>query len=399
MHVLLNFAGIFVVLGLAYLLSYDRKAIDYKIVARSIAIQFVIAFILVKFPLGVWCVTKVGECISKLIGFSKIGMEFVFGSLTNVAGAAGYIFALQALGTIIFVGALVSVLNYVGILGFIIAQIGKGVKFLTGASQLEGFVCSANMFMGDVESPMTISKYLPLLTKSEMMVIMVSSLGSMSANILGGYVSLGMSAQNLIIATTLVPLTSIALGKIIMPQTEPPIQVEDLAVTKTEAVNFIDALAAGANQGIQVIIGICATMAAMISFVALGNGILSNFGLSFEQILGFVFSPFGYLLGLEEQYVALAGRLLGAKIILNEFVAFGILGKQIAAMDPRTATVLTIAVSGFANMGSMAIVLSALGNLCPSKKGLLAQIIFKATLGGFLLSVLNAMIVGIVMFI
>lgn len=399
MHILLNFLGIFVILGLAYLLSYDRKSIDYKIVARSIAIQFVIAFLLVKFPLGVWCVTKVGESVSKLIGYSKIGMQFVFGSLTDAAGAAGYIFALQALGTIIFVGAMVSVLNYIGILGYVIAKIGKGVKFLTGASQLEGFVCSANMFMGDVESPMTISKYLHLLTKSEMMVIMVSGLGSMSANIIGGYVSLGMSAKDLIIATTLVPLTSIVLGKILMPQTETPVEVEDLKAAKSEAANIIDALATGANQGIQLIIGICATMAAMISFVALGNGILSNFGFSFEQILGFVFSPFGYLLGLEEQYVTLAGKLLGAKVILNEFVAFGFLGKQITAMDPRTATVLTIAISGFANMGSMAIVLSALGSLCPDKKTLLAQIIVKATIGGFLLSILNAMIVGLVMFI
>lgn len=399
MQILLNFLGIFVVLGLAYLLSYDRKSVDFKIVARCIGIQFIIAFILIKFPLGIWCVTKVGQGIGQLIGYSKIGMEFVFGSLTNAAGAAGYIFALQALGTIIFVGSLVSVLNYLGILGYIIAKIGYCVKFLTGSSQLEGFVCSANMFMGDVESPMTISKYLHLLTKSEMMVILVSSLGSMSANILGGYVSLGMSAQDLIISTTLVPLTSIAIGKIIMPQTEPPIQIENLNVTKSEAANIIDALATGANQGIQLIIGICATIAAMISFVALGNGILSNFGLSFEQILGIVFSPFGYLLGLDEKYVTLAGNLLGTKLILNEFVAFGFLGKQIAAMDPRTATVLTIAISGFANIGSMAIVLSALGSLCPSKKGFLAHIIVKATLGGFLLSVMNAMIVGLVMFI
>lgn len=399
MQILLNFAGIFVVLGLAYLLSYDRKEIDYKIVGRSIGIQFVIAFILVKFPLGIWCVTKIGECIGKIIGYGKTGMEFVFGSLTNASGAAGYIFALQALGTIIFVGALVSVLNYLGILGYVIAKIGRGVKILTGSSQLEGFVCSANMFMGDVESPMTISKYMHLLTKSEMMVILVSSLGSMSANILGGYVSLGVSARDLIISTALVPLTSIALGKIIMPQTETPIQMETLEVEKNANANIIDALATGANQGIQLIIGICATMAAMISFVALGNGLLSNFGLSFEQILGVVFSPFGYLLGLEGQYIPLAGKLLGAKLILNEFVAYTFLGKQIAAMDPRTATVLTISVSGFANFGSMAIVLSALGNLCPSKKGFLAQIIFKATLGGFLLSILNAMIVGLVMFI
>ena len=399
MQLVLNFIGVLVVLGLAYLLSYDRKSIDYKIVGRSIAIQFVLAFILVKFPIGIWCVTKVGDGVSKIIGYSRTGMEFVFGSLTNAGGAAGYIFALQALGTIVFVGALINVLNYVGILGYIIAKIGKAVKFLTGSSQLEGFVCSANMFMGDVESPMTISQYLHLLTKSEMMVIMVSSLGSMSANILGGYVSLGMSAQNLIIATALVPVTSIALGKIIMPETEQPIQVEDLATTKSEAVNAIDALAAGAYQGIQLIIGICATLAAMISFVALGNGILSNFGLSFEQILGLIFSPFGYLLGLEEQYVTLAGKLLGTKIILNEFVAYGFLGKEIAAMDPRTATVLTIAVSGFANIGSMAIVLAAIGRLCPAKKELLAQIIFKGTLGGFLLSILNAMIVGLVMFV
>lgn len=399
MQILLNFIGIFVVLGLAYLLSYNRKAIDYKIVFRSIAIQFILALILVKFPIGVWCVTKVSEGVGKIISYSKIGMEFVFGSLTNSAGAAGYIFALQALGTIIFIGALVNVLNYIGILGYIIAKIGKVVNLLTGSSQLEGFVCSANMFMGDVESPMTISKYLHLLTKSEIMVILVSGLGSMSANILGGYVSLGMSAQDLIISTTLVPLTSIVIGKIILPQTETPVQVEDLTVVKNEAANIIDALSAGATQGIQLIIGICATMAAMISFVALGNGILSNFGLSFEQILSLAFSPFGYFLGLEEQYISLAGRLLGTKIILNEFVAFGILGKQIAAMDPRTATVLTIALSGFANIGSMAIVLSALGNLCPSKKGFLAQIIVKATLGGFLLSIMNAMIVGLVMFI
>ncbi len=225
-----------------------------------------------------------------------------------------------------------------------------------------------------------------------------SGMGSMSVSILGGYIALGIPANHLVIASAMVPFASIAISKILLPETEEPKIVENIDLSgQGKASNLIEATANGAMDGMQMVIAISASLVAIISMVALVNGVLGMVNLNLETIFGWVFFPLGYLMGLEGDYTQLAGTLLGYKLVLTEFMSFGSLGKIINTMDQRTAMMFSVACSGFANIGSMAICVSGISALCPGMKGTLSKLVFKGMLGGFALSVLNAMIVGIIM--
>lgn len=398
MNVLLNIVGIFVVLGCCYLISYNRKDIKYSLVAKALALQIVLAIILVKIPLGVWAVSKAGDFVTKVVGYSRDGLQFVFGSLVDPAAATGFIFIVQVLGTIIFVGALVGVLTYLGILGWVIAKLGRVIGKLTGCSQLEGFISTANIFLSDTESPLLMSRYLGFMTESEIMVMLVSGMGSMSMSILGGYIAMGIPANYLVIAGALVPFASIAVSKILLPELEKPQIVEEIDLSgQKKATNLIEAIANGAMDGMQMVIAISASLVAIISMVALVNGALGMVNLKLEGIFGWIFSPLGYLMGLEGDYPILAGKLLGYKLILTEFMSYDVLGKIVNTMDQRTAMMLSIGCSGFANVSSMAICVSGIAALCPQMKSTLSKLVFRGMLGGFAVSVVNAMIVGIVL--
>ena len=396
MNLLLNILGVTVVLLIIYALSYKRKALNLRLIGRSLLLQLVLAIILVKIPAGIWIVEQIGNILTKIVSYSHEGLQFVCGSLIEPTGPAGFIFIVQVLGTIIFVGSLVSVLAYLGILSWIIAKLGRLVGLLTGCSQLEGFVSTANVFLSDTESPLMMSRYLQFMTRSEIMVMLVSGMGSMSISILGGYIAMGIPARYLIIAGAMVPFASLAVSKILLPEQETPKTVEEIRY-ENKATNIIEAIANGAMDGMQMVIAIAASIIAIISMVALINGTLENFGIRLEEILSWVFSPFGYLMGLDADLPQLAGKLLGCKIILTEFISFDILGKIISTMDERTAMMLSIACSGFANVSSMAICVSGISALCPGMKPVLSELVFKGMLGGFAVSIINAMLVGIVM--
>lgn len=235
-----------------------------------------------------------------------------------------------------------------------------------------------------------------MMTDSEVMLVLVSGMGSMSVSIIAGYTALGIPMQSLLIASTLVPIGSIIISKIICPQTE---QVKELGEIKMDNKgnneNVLDALSAGAMDGMNMAMAIGASLIAIISIVALLNGILGVFGLSFEKILSYVFAPIGYLMGLEGSEVFKAGELLGSKLILNEFVAFGKLAPMLEAMNPRTGLMLAVSLAGFANVSSIGICISGISVLCPEKRQTLAKLAVRAMIGGFCVSLLSSMIVGI----
>lgn len=351
-----------------------------------------------KFSYGRWFIEQLSDLVTLVLSYGQSGLSFVFGSLALASSPSGFLFAFQVLGNIVFIAALVGALSYLGIISFVVKKLGWCVGKVVGTTQVESFVAVANMFMGQTDSPILISKYIRQMTKSELMLIMIAGMGSMSVVILGGYVALGIPMQYLLIASALVPLASVAIGKVILPETE-----ESVAVGKVKfagdgkSANLIDAIVSGAMDGMQVAFAIGAALIAIIGLVALVNGFLGNFGLTLEVILSYVFAPLGYLMGLEQQYILTAGQLLGSKLVLNEFVAFDQLGKIIGSMDERTAMMLSISLAGFANISSMGISVSAISVFCPEKRGLLAQLVFKAMLGGFGVSVLNAMIVGFIL--
>ena len=313
---------------------------------KAVIAQFLIAVILVKVPAGRYVVSKVSDAVTSVINCGQDGLSFVFGSLADSTAAAGSVFAIQVLGNIVFLSALVSLLYYIGILGFVVKWIGKAVGKLMGTSEVESFVAVANMFLGQTDSPILVSKYLGQMTDSEVMVVLVSGMGSMSVSILGGYTALGIPMEYLLIASTLVPVGSI--------------------------------------------------MVAMVALVAAVNKLLGVCGISLQQVFSYVFAPFGFFLGLDPSEILLEGNLLGSKLVLNEFVAFQQLGGMISSMDYRTGMICAISLCGFANFSSLGICVSGIAVLCPEKKSTLARLVFKAMLGGVAVSLISAMVVGLV---
>lgn len=396
MKLLLNLLGILVVLGFMFLISINRKAINFKNIAIALFAQFLLAGLLIKLPAGRAAIAAVSDGVVKVLSYGSEGISFVFGSLGDPNAPTGMIFAFQTLTNIVFISALVAVLYYVGILGFIVSKIGWVIGKVFKTSEVESFVAVANMFLGQTDSPILVAKYLKMMTDSEVMLVLVSGMGSMSVSIIAGYTALGIPMQSLLIASTLVPIGSIIISKIICPQTE---QVKELGEIKMDNKgnneNVLDALSAGAMDGMNMAMAIGASLIAIISIVALLNGILGVFGLSFEKILSYVFAPIGYLMGLEGSEVFKAGELLGSKLILNEFVAFGKLAPMLDAMNPRTGLMLAVSLAGFANVSSIGICISGISVLCPEKRQTLAKLAVRAMIGGFCVSLLSSMIVGI----
>lgn len=389
--------GIVVLFGLLYLISSHKKEIKFSIVIKGILAQFIIALLLVKFPFGRTIVSKVSDVVTQILSYGFNGLSFVFGSLADPSQPTGFIFIIGALGNIIFLSAFVAALFYLGILGTIVKVIGKVVGKILGTTQVESFVAVANMFLGQTESPILVSKYLGNMTQSEIMVVLVSGMGSMSATIIGGYTALGIPMEYLLTASALVPFGSIAISKVLLPEVEHAKVVENVSMDrKGHHENIISAVTEGAVNGIQAVIAIAASLVAFISIVSLINGILGTFGMSLERIFSYIFSPFGFFMGLDGENIFYAGELLGFKLVLNEFVAFQNLGQHIASLDYRTGLMLSIAMAGFANFSSMGICISGISILCPEKRPVLARLAFKAMIGGFAVSILSAMVVGFI---
>ncbi|MBS5988117.1 NupC/NupG family nucleoside CNT transporter [Anaerococcus hydrogenalis] len=396
MKLLLNLLGILFVLGFMFLISINRKAINFKNIAIALFAQFLLAGLLIKLPAGRAVIATVSDGVVKVLSYGAEGIAFVFGSLGDPKAPTGMIFAFQTLTNIVFISALVAVLYYVGILGFIVSKIGWVIGKVFKTSEVESFVAVANMFLGQTDSPILVAKYLKMMTDSEVMLVLVSGMGSMSVSIIAGYTALGIPMQSLLIASTLVPIGSIIISKIICPQTE---QVKELGEIKMDNKgnneNVLDALSAGAMDGMNMAMAIGASLIAIISIVALLNGILGVFDISFEKVLSYIFAPIGYLMGLEGSEVFKAGELLGSKLILNEFVAFGKLAPMLDAMNPRTGLMLAVSLAGFANVSSIGICISGISVLCPEKRPTLAKLAVRAMIGGFCVSLLSSMIVGI----
>ena len=400
MQIIISLLGIVVLLGIMYLLSSDRKNIPYKTIIKALVIQFIIAFLLIRFPIGQVIVEKISDVVTQILSYGNEGLNFVFGGLSDASMPTGFIFGIQTLGNIIFVSALVSALYYLGVIGFIVKIIGKVVGKILGTTEVESFVAVANMFLGQTESPVLVSKYLGRMTNSEIVVVLVSGMGSMSATIIGGYTALGIPMKYLLIASALVPIGSLAIAKILLPESEKDMvkSLEEVSVSieKDSNTNLLGAIADGAMSGLQTVLAIGASLIAIIGLVALVNGFLGIFNLSLEQIFSYIFAPLGFLMGVDSNEILTAGHLLGSKLVLNEFVAFQQLGSIFATLGERTQMVLSIALAGFANISSIGMCISGISALCPEKKNTLAKLAFKSMIGGFAVSILSAMIVGIV---
>lgn len=395
MTALLTIAGIVSVLGILFLLSDNKKAIPVKTVGIALGLQFLLAFFLVKFPVGQQIVAKVSEVVTKIFGYANEGLGFVFGSLADGAAPTGFIFAIQVLGVIIFLSALTSVLHYFGVIGFVIKVLGGVVGKVLGTAKAESFVATANIFLGQTEAPVVVGKYLPKMTKSELMVVLVSGMGSVAGSVLVGYNLLGIPMEYLLVACALVPMGSLLVAKILTPETEES-QIENVVIDrKGDNTSVFSALSEGINNGLNLVLGVGASLIAGISIIALINGGLGLVGTSLEQILSYIFLPFGLLMGLPFDEALVAGQMLGIKMTVNEFVAFTQLAPMAEQLSERAFMMVSIALTGFASFTSIAICTTGLAVFAPERKNDIAGLAFRGMVGGFMVSVLSAMIVGL----
>ncbi|MCM3602764.1 NupC/NupG family nucleoside CNT transporter [Robertmurraya korlensis] len=402
MNLLWGIFGIFVVLGIAFLLSNKKKAINYRTIFGGLAIQLTFAFIVLKWEAGRSALQWFTMRIQDVINYANEGLSFVFGPLAG-SDQFGFIFAFQVLTIIIFFSSLISVLYYLGIMQWFIKIIGGGLSKLLGTSQAESMSAAANIFVGQTEAPLVVRPFIEKMTQSELFAVMTGGLASVAGSVLVGYSLLGVPLEYLLAASFMAAPAGLVLAKLMMPETEESATSHELKMEKdTESVNVIDAAARGAGDGLKLALNVGAMLIAFIALIALINGILAGLGglfgfegLSLQAILGILFSPIAFAVGVPWSEAVAAGSFIGQKLVLNEFVAYSSFAPQIDQLSPKTVIVVSFALCGFANLSSMAILLGGLGGLAPSRRSDIAKLGLRAVVAGMLASLLSAAIAGI----
>jgi CNT family concentrative nucleoside transporter len=402
------FGGL-VILGIAYVASTNRRAINWTTVAWGIGLQVVFALIVLKTTAGQRLFATLGEGINRLLGFAGVGAEMVFGPLGNagvwgqamntVFGAAGarwaVIFAFQVLPTIIFIAALFAILYYFGVMQVVVRLFAILMQRIMRASGAESLNVAASIFMGQTEAPLTIRPYLPDMTESELMTVMTSGMAHISGGIMAAYILFGIEARHLLTAVIMTAPGTIMMAKMLVPETEVPktMGTVRLAVERTD-VNVIDAAGRGTSEGLQLALNVGAMLISFLALVALVNAVLGLVNLSLEQIFGWVFAPVAWAMGVPWRDAPAIGNLLGTRMALNEFIAYSKLGPMKASLDPKSFTIATFALCGFANFSSIGIQIGGIGALAPNRRHDLARLGLRAMFAGTLANFMTATIAG-----
>ncbi|MFS0863110.1 NupC/NupG family nucleoside CNT transporter [Fredinandcohnia sp. 179-A 10B2 NHS] len=400
MNVIWGLFGMLVVLGIGFLLSTNKREIKPRTILGGLAIQLIFAFVVLKWEAGRTGLKWFTERIQDVINFANEGIGFLFGSLADTE-KFGVVFAFHVLTIIIFFSSLISVLYYVGIMQWFIRIIGGGLSKLLGTSKTESMSAAANIFVGQTEAPLVIRPYIAKMTKSELFAVMTGGLASVAGSVLVGYALLGVPLEYLLAASFMAAPAGLILAKIIIPETDHSEVQEFKMENDSESANVIDAAARGASDGLSLALNVGAMLLAFIALIALINGILGGIGglfgypsLSLEAILGVVFSPIAFAVGVPWAEAITAGSFIGQKLVLNEFVAYSSFAPQIPSLSEKTVIVVSFALCGFANLSSMAILLGGLGGLAPSRRPDIARLGLKSVAAGMLASLLSAAIAG-----
>ncbi|MGE7932781.1 NupC/NupG family nucleoside CNT transporter [Viridibacillus arvi] len=400
MNVLWGICGIIAILAIAFLLSSSKKSINLRTVIGGLIIQILFAFIVLKWETGREGLLAFSNGIQNLISYASEGISFVFGPAADTENF-GFVFAFQVLTVIIFFSSLISVLYYLGIMQFFIRILGGALSRLLGTSKAESVSAAANIFVGQTEAPLVIRPFIANMTKSELFAIMTGGLASVSGSVLVGYALLGVPLEYLVAASFMAAPAGLILAKIMIPETE-VVNEENFTMEKDDSsVNVVDAAARGASDGLKLALNVGAMLLAFIAIIALLNGLLGGLGsifgfkgLTLEGILGFIFSPLAFVIGVPWSEAVQAGSYIGQKLVLNEFVAYSSFAPEIASLSPKTVIVVSFALCGFANLSSMAMLLGGLGSMAPSRRDDVARLGFRAVASGMLASLLSAAIAG-----
>jgi concentrative nucleoside transporter, CNT family len=401
--------GLLTMLGLAYAFSTNRRAIRLKTVAWGLGLQIVFAIFVLKVPLGREIFQKIGDAANRVLAYSFVGSEFIFGELGKQHSNIGFIFAFQVLPVVIFICALFAILYHVGIMQLVIRGMAWAMTRIMGASGAESLNVAASIFMGQTEAPVTIRPFLPDLTRSELMTVMTSGMAHVSGSIMAAYFAFGAEPRHVLSAVIMTAPGTILVSKMLVPETEQPKTAGTVVMPQSEEEkekqeNLLGAIARGTSDGLHMALNIGAMLIAFLALIALLDGIFGGihrhigwFPSSVEGILGVILSPVAWIIGVPWRDCPAIGNLLGTRMVLNELVAFSMLGPQRAALDPRSFTIATFALCGFANLSSIGIQIGGIGALAPNRRGDLAKLGIRAMLAGTMANMMSASIAGMLL--
>jgi CNT family concentrative nucleoside transporter len=399
--------GLIIILAAAWLVSTQKQAIKLRILAWGLGLQFAFAVLVLKTGFG-RVFQAIGAGVNAMLGYVESGSLFVFGPLGTKSGPFGVVFAFQVLPLIIFIASFFSILYYLGIMQWIVRVMAIGMQRTMGASGAESLNVAASIFMGQTEAPLTIKPFIAGMTESELFTVMTSGMAHVSGAVMAAYVLVaGVQITHLLTAVIMTAPATIMLAKIFIPETEKPATAGriEVKVEKT-SVNVIDAAARGAGDGLHLALNVGAMLIAFLALIAMANGILAYLHSlpamgwlppSLERIFGTVFAPVAWVMGVPWKDAPTIGDLLGTRLVLNEFVSFTKLGPMKPQLDPRSFTIATYALCGFANFSSIAIQIGGIGALAPSRKSDLARLGIRAVAAGTMANFMSACIAGMLL--
>ena len=401
----MGIVGVIFLLGLGYLCSGDRRAISWRAVGGAFVIQVGFAVFVLATPWGKWSLGKLTDGVNQIIGAGGEGITFLFGDLANPAGTIGGVFAFFVLPVIIFFSSLIAVLYYLKVMQVVILLVGGGLRKVLGTSRAESFSAAANIFVGQTEAPLVIKPYLSRMTRSELFAVMVGGLASIAGSVLAGYQKMGADTGHLIAACFMAAPGGLLFAKLIVPETD---EVNDSRVELADGdenpANIFDAAALGASNGLKLALNVGAMLLAFVGLIAVINLVLGGVGgwfgdpdFSLQKVLGWIFSPVAYLIGVSGGEIQQAGSLIGQKVVVNEFVAFGEYSQIKEGLSPKTQGIVTFALCGFANLSSIAILLGGLGVMAPGRRREIARMGLKAVFAATLANLMSAALAGLLM--
>ena len=400
MEIIVSLLGIAILLIIPYLLSEDRRLINTRTVAGALLLQILIGALTLYSETGIAILNYCSAAVGSVLENAQGGIEFVFGEVGTLE--FGFIFAFQVLPIIVFFSSLVSLLYHIGLMGWIIKLVGGALGAILHTTKAESTSATANIFVGQTEAPLTIRPYLESMSQSELFSIMVGGLSTVAGSVLVGYSLLGVDMNFLIAASFMAAPGGILMAKLMIPEMSRESKEEqNFKIEIEKHTNAIEAAAVGATRGMQLAINVGAIVLAFVGLIALTNSLLEGLGnqfnidnFSLEIILGYLFKPVAFMLGIPWTDAQLAGNLIGQKLVFNEFLAYATFTEEIENFDTKSQAIITFALCGFANFSSIGIILGGLGSMIPNRKSEIAQLGIKAVCAGFLANLMSAAIAG-----
>jgi CNT family concentrative nucleoside transporter len=402
--------GLVILLALAWAFSTSRKTIKMRTVLTGLGLQFFFAFLVLRWTWGQRAIAVMGNGAKKLLDCSFAGSQFLFGEAGAQNSKLGFMFAFQVLPAIIFIAAFFAILYHYGVMQFVIGKVAWVMEKTMGVSGVESLDVAASIVMGQTEAPLTIRPFLPRVTQSELMVIMTAGMAHVSGSIMAAYIATGVEPKHLLTAVIMTAPGTITVAKMLVPETEVPEtsgKSAPVARDEDKTGTVLEAAAKGTSDGLHLALNVGAMLISFLALIFLINmglggahNVLANHGFtrfpsSLQQIFGFIFAPVAFIIGVPWHDCRIIGNLLGTRMVMNELVAFTQLGPLKATLDPRSFTIATFALCGFANFSSIGIQIGGLGALAPNRRGDLARLGFRAMLAGTMANLMSACIVGL----